>query len=125
MNVRRRQFITLLGGAAGWPLAVRAQQSARPVVGFLCPGSAATKPWPQNVASFRQGLQDTGFFEGQNLAIEYRWAEDQYDRLPALAGDLVGRRVAVIAATPGMPKAIHIKKLSGSPPRPGVSPTSN
>jgi ABC-type uncharacterized transport system substrate-binding protein len=99
--MKRREFFTLLGGAAAaWPIAARAQQPGMPLIGFLCPGSAATKPWPQNVASFRQGLQDTGFFEGQNLAIEYRWAEDQYDRLPALAGDLVGRRVAVIAATP-------------------------
>ena len=106
--IRRREFITLLGGAVAWPLAAQGQQPAMPVIGFVssrAPGESAGV-----VAAFRQGLGEAGFVEGQNLAIAFRWAEGRYDRLPALVAELVNLRVAVLFAAGGPPSALAAKE---------------
>jgi putative tryptophan/tyrosine transport system substrate-binding protein len=112
--MRRRSFITVIGGAAAWPLAARAQQAAVPVVGIVGGGSAAE--FAREMAGFHKGLSEAGYVESQNVTVEYHWLEGKYDRLPALMSDLVGRHVAVIATPTSNPAALAAKAATTTTP---------
>jgi len=113
-GIRRRDFISLLGGAATWPLAARGQQSAFPVVGYLHTGRPDA--FERAITFFRKGLKESGYVEGQNVTIEYRWAEGRVDRLPALAADLVRRQVAVLVSQGGITAAVAAKAATTTIP---------
>ena len=114
-GIRRRKFISLLGGAAvAWPVEARAQPAAMPVIGFL--SIASPEAWTDYIAALKQGLGQAGFIEGQNVAIEYRWARGDFGRLPALANELVGRQVSVLATYGGARLALAAKAATSSIP---------
>jgi putative tryptophan/tyrosine transport system substrate-binding protein len=112
--MKRREFITLLGSAVAWPLEARAQQPAMPVIGYLHIGTSAESR--DRVTAFHRGLKELGFVEGRNVAVEYRWADYQFDRLPELAADLIQRGVAVIAASAGADTTRVVKRLTTTIP---------